>query len=43
MKTMSTYMDRQSDRLQKKKLFPEYLDVFGVLMGKTIMDNILRD
>jgi hypothetical protein len=36
-------MDRQSNRLQKKKLLPEYLDIFGVPMGKTIMDNILRD
>ena len=43
MKTMCTYMDRQSDRLQKRKLLPEYLDVLGVPMGKTIMDDILRD
>ena len=34
-------MDRQSDRLQKRKLLPEYLDILGVPMGKTIMDNIL--
>ena len=43
MKTMCTYMDWQSDRLQKRKLLPEYLDVLGVPMGKIIMDDILRD
>ena len=34
MKTMCTYMDRQSDRLQKRKLLSEYLDVLGVQWGK---------
>ena len=42
MKTMCTYMDRQSDRLQKRKLLPEYLDALGVPMGKTIMDAFLE-
>ena len=36
MKTMCTYMDRQSDRLQKRKLLPEYLDALSVPMGKTL-------
>ena len=31
MKIMCIYMDRQSNRLQKRKLLPEYLDIFGVL------------
>ena len=43
MKTMCTYMDRQSNRLQKRKLLPKYLDIFGVPLEKTIMDNIFRD